>query len=88
MVGVLGHVMRRGESNTVKSVIYWKPLGKRLRGRPRKRWIDVVEGDLRKIGIDMRRAMVNDGGGWQRVLRVTRRRRRRRNWVIGTLFIV
>jgi hypothetical protein len=41
------YIMRREENNIVKSIMEWKPLGKRTRGRPRKRWIDSVEKDLK-----------------------------------------
>ena len=42
----LGHVMRVDENRTPKRVLEWKPLGMRIRGRPRKRWIENVEEDI------------------------------------------
>jgi hypothetical protein len=39
----LGHVMQIVETRTPKSVLEWKPIGRRIRGRPRKRWIDDIE---------------------------------------------
>jgi hypothetical protein len=56
----LGHIMRRGESYTTKLALEWKLCGKRPRGNPRKRWIDVFEEDLRNMGIDAWREMVFD----------------------------
>lgn len=41
------HIMRREENNIVNSAIEWKPLEKITRGRPRKRWIDSGEEDLK-----------------------------------------
>jgi len=41
----LGHVMRMDEKRTPKRVLEWKPIGRRIIGRPRKRWI----GTLKKI---------------------------------------
>jgi hypothetical protein len=38
------------ETMSVKKVFEGKLEGRRGRGRPRIRWIDDVEGDLRKLG--------------------------------------
>ncbi|VVC44986.1 Hypothetical protein CINCED_3A002574 [Cinara cedri] len=42
----------------------WKPTGKRPRERPRKRWMDVVEEDLKRIGIDDWRNIIHDRKKW------------------------
>jgi hypothetical protein len=34
------------DEKTPKRVLVWKPIGKRIRGRPRKRWIEDVEEDV------------------------------------------
>ena len=47
----LGHVMLMDKKRTPKRVLEWKPLGTRIRGRPRKRWIVDVEGDILRMGI-------------------------------------
>ena len=47
----LGHVMRMGEKGTPKRILEWKPIGTRIRGRPRKRWIVDIEEDMQSIGI-------------------------------------
>jgi hypothetical protein len=45
------HVARRGEGRDVYRVLVGKPEGKRPLGRPRHRWEDNIEMDLREIGI-------------------------------------
>jgi hypothetical protein len=47
----LGHVCRMEEQRDPKKALEGKPRGRRKRGKPRTRWIDNVEGDLRKMGI-------------------------------------
>ncbi|KAF0766693.1 Uncharacterized protein FWK35_00037530 [Aphis craccivora] len=42
--------MRRSEDDIISRVILnWKPMGKRPPGRPRKRWLDVVQVDLERL---------------------------------------
>jgi hypothetical protein len=47
----LGHVMRMDEKRTPKRVLEWKAIGRRIRGRPKKRWIEDVEEDIQRMGI-------------------------------------
>ena len=47
----LGHVMRMGDKRTSKRILEWKPIGTRIIGRPRKRWIVDIEEDMRIMGI-------------------------------------
>jgi hypothetical protein len=46
----IGHVIRMNETMSVK-ICEGKLEGRRGRGRPRLRWIDDVEDDLRKLGV-------------------------------------
>jgi len=52
--------VRRRENEIVRATLEWKPIGKRLRGRPRKRWMDVVEEDLKILGVENWRETVQD----------------------------
>jgi hypothetical protein len=47
----LGHVVRMNETRSVKKVFEGKIEGRRSRGRPRLKWINDVEDDLRKLGV-------------------------------------
>jgi hypothetical protein len=48
-----------GEGRGVYRVLVGRPEGKRLVGRPRRRWEDNIEMDLRETGID--------GANWTRL---------------------
>ena len=45
-----GHVPRMGEGRGVHRVLVGKPEGKRPLGRPRRRWEDNINMDLREVG--------------------------------------
>jgi len=34
-----------------RRILEWKTMGRRIRGRPRKRWIEAVEEDIQTMGI-------------------------------------
>jgi len=42
-----GHVMRGEEMEIVKVVMTINVVGKRERGKPKKRWLDTIESDMR-----------------------------------------
>jgi len=46
----VGHVARMGERRGVHRVVVWKPEGKRLLGRPRRRWEDNIKMGLEEVG--------------------------------------
>jgi hypothetical protein len=47
-----GHVARMGEKRNVCRILVGKPEEKRPLGRPRRRWVDNIEIDLREIEWD------------------------------------
>jgi len=53
----LEHVMRMDGRRMPRRISEWKPMGRRIRGRPRKRWIEDVEEDIQTTGIRGRRKL-------------------------------
>ena len=45
-----GHVARMGEERRVYRVLVEKPEGRRLLGRPRRRWADNIITELQEVG--------------------------------------
>ena len=63
----LGYVMRMDEKRTPERVLEWKPIGRRIRGRPRKRWIvDVGEG-IQRMAIRGWRKLCKERTEWERI---------------------
>jgi hypothetical protein len=61
----LGHLNRIDQGQMVKKLYDGKPGGRT--GRPRLRWLDNVEADLRTMGIKRRRLTARENGmGWHR----------------------
>jgi len=44
-----GHVARMGEERGVYRVLVGKPEGRRILGRPRRRWVDNIKMDLQEV---------------------------------------
>jgi hypothetical protein len=64
----IGHIMRGSDVKIIKTVMSWKPTGKRSRGCLRKRWIDVVEEDLKRIRVNDWRNIIHDREKWREVV--------------------
>jgi len=56
------------DDKIIKTVPSWKPAGKRPRGRPKKRWLDVVKEDLKRIGVNDWRNLIHDREKWREVV--------------------
>jgi hypothetical protein len=59
--------MKMDEKRTPKRVFEWKPKGRRIRGRPRKRWIEDVEEDIQRMGIRGWRKVCKEKEEWKRI---------------------
>jgi len=62
-------VIRKSETRSVKKVFEGKLDGRRGRGRPRLRWINDVEDDLRNLGVKRWRTKALDREEWASIIR-------------------
>lgn len=62
------HIMRGNNNNIVKEVISWKLTRKRPRRRSRKRWMDVIEKDLERIGMTNWRNIIQNREKWREIV--------------------
>ena len=47
-----GHVRRRDREEDIRMVVEMRVQGRRKRGRPKKRWYDTVQDDMRRWGLE------------------------------------
>jgi hypothetical protein len=64
----LGHVMRIEGERISKRVQEWKPMVRRNRGRPRKRWIVNTEKDIQIMGIRGWRKLCKERAEWKEIV--------------------
>jgi hypothetical protein len=56
-----------GDKRTPKRILEWRPIGTRIRGRPRKRWIVDIEEDMQIMGIRQWRKPCKERAEWKRI---------------------
>jgi len=66
------HVTRMENRRTTRKITEWTPYKPRLAGRPRLRWMDQVEEDLKMMKIIGWRAKVEDRQEWNRIVEQTK----------------
>ena len=67
-----GHVKRREAEYVGRRTLGMEVPGRRKRGRPRKRWLDVVWEDMESVGVDVGgRMWLREGCGGRRCAVVT-----------------
>jgi hypothetical protein len=55
------------EKRIPKGVFEWKPTGRRIGGRPRKRWVEYIEEDIQTLGIKGRRKLGMERMEWRKI---------------------
>ena len=65
----LGQVIRMNETRSVENIFEGKLEGTRGRGRPRLRWINDAEDDLRKLRVKQWRTEALDREEWASIIR-------------------
>jgi hypothetical protein len=63
----LGHVMRMDDKRTPKRILEWKPIGTRIRERPRKRWVADIKDDMEIMGVRRWRNQCKERAEWKRI---------------------
>jgi hypothetical protein len=63
----LEHVMWMDEKRKPKRVFEWKAIGRRIRGRPMKRWTEDIEEDIQMMGIRGCRKFSKKRTEWRRI---------------------
>ena len=58
-----GHLQRREEDEDIRYVKEMKVAGRKKRGRPKRRWMDTINADLKRWGLESED--VNDRDRWQ-----------------------
>jgi hypothetical protein len=50
-----------------RRILEWKAIGRRIRGRPRKRWLEDVEEDFQAMGIRGWRKLSKERTEWKKI---------------------
>ena len=64
----LGHVQRMEEERVPLKLLSTNPDGNRKPGRPKTRWKDAVESDLKTLKVDDWRMLARNRSDWRRML--------------------
>ena len=65
----IGHDERMEDGRMPKRLMHNDIMGVRKRGRPRKRWLQDVEQDLRRMGIRGCKGKVQDRDEWREIVK-------------------
>jgi hypothetical protein len=56
------------DNKNVKAIMKWNPFDRRLRGRPKTRWKDYAEADLRAMKITNWRTRIEEKLAWKKIV--------------------
>ncbi|PSN43121.1 hypothetical protein C0J52_10468 [Blattella germanica] len=65
----MGHVMRMENDRISKRIMTWNPDGRRSKGRPRTRWRDSVEDDLKIMNVQGWKRLAENRAVWKTVVK-------------------
>ncbi|KAK5638268.1 hypothetical protein RI129_012563 [Pyrocoelia pectoralis] len=74
-IGRLGHLERMDAVRLPKMIIYRRPIGKKRKGRSRKRWMNEVEKDLRDMKVGTWKETARNRGEWKKIVKEALKRR-------------
>ena len=57
----------RMDGGRMPRILEWKPVGRRIRGRLKKRWIEDVEEDIQTVGIRKWRKLSKERTKWKKL---------------------
>jgi len=72
------------DKRTPKRILEWKPIGTRIRGRQRKRWIADIEEDMQKMGIRRWRNQYKERAEWKKITGKAKILSQRRSYICKT----
>jgi hypothetical protein len=64
----LGHIERMQGARMVKTIYSWKPMSRRLIGRPKTRWVDDVRKDIQKLQVPDWKTLAQDRRRWKELV--------------------
>jgi hypothetical protein len=62
-------LVRMSDDRTVKKVFLGKPAGRRKAGRPKLKWLDCIENDLKSLGVKRWKKKAEDRSVWAIILK-------------------
>jgi hypothetical protein len=60
------------DNKNVKAIMKWSPIDRRSRGRPKTRWKDDVEADLRAMKITNWKTRIEDKLAWKKIVELAK----------------